>query len=294
MPRTTTLRIVSILLVAPLTGLFPDLITWRNFVFSLGFSHYAMALYYSKHHAARVLGQPSSYLPLAIVLIFGGLLYWRDFSLVIYFAAHHVFNESYLPKYSSRVETHSAMSRLRNSSLFLNLFIYLVILQDHRELQFLDPAVLYSGLALSIVSFIYFLRAVRASMTRHELIDASFFELIGILLVALSFIVEITFLQIVCYHFVFWIFYPMERIRARGNGEIARYLSWTVGLTAFFILLSPIGVLQHSLFAQFFRPQFMMWSYIHITISYALSPIHPEWITRWFKPQQTIQSSALP
>jgi len=291
LPRHTTLRVVSILLVAPLTSLFPDFLTWQLFVYSLGFSHYAMALYYSRHRAAQVLGQPPSYLPLAMVLMLGGLLYWRDFSLVIYFAAHHVFNEVYLLKYSRRVETRPEISWLRTSSLFLNLFTYLVILQDQRALGFLNPMVLYGGLALSIVSFAYVLMGIRPSMTRRELIDASAFEVIGVLLVGLSFFVHITFLQIVCYHFVFWILYPMEKIGAGGSGELARYLGWTAGLTAFFFALSPVGVLRHPLYAPLFVPQFLLWSYIHITTSYALSSSHPGWITRWFQPQRDPSSA---
>ena len=294
LPRHTTLRVASILVTALVAGLCSDSATWKSLVFSLGFSHYFMALYYSKHQVTRVLGQSMSYLPLAIVLAAGGLLYWRDFSLVMYFAIHHVCNEVYLLKYSSRVEAHPEMTRLRTSSLFLNLFIYLVILQDHRELRFLDPGLLFSGLALSAVTFVYFLTRVRSSMTRHELIDASAFELIGFLLIGLSFFVQITFLQIVFYHFVFWIFFPMEKIRSRGNGEFVRYLGLTAGLTALFVSLSPVGFAQYPLYQSLFFTQFMLWSYIHITISYALSSSHPDWITRWFKPQQVIQSSALP
>jgi hypothetical protein len=287
----TTIRLVSILIVASLAGLLSDYHIWNNFVFSFGFCHYAMALYYSKNKATQMLSQPSSYMPLVIVLMFGGLLYWRDFSLVIYFAAHHMFNEVYLMKFSNRVEDHPSMSRLRTSSLFLNLFVYLVLLQDHRDLRLLDPRLFYSGLALSIASYVFYLTAVRSSMTRLELIDASAFELIGLLLVGLSFFVKITFLQIVCYHFVFWVLYPMGKIRAQGSGELTRYLGWTAGLTAFFFLLSPVGLLRHSPIAALFYPQFILWSYIHITISYALSSSHPEWITRWFKPQPVIQSS---
>jgi len=293
LPRHTTLRVISILLVLPLTKLFPNAFAWQTFVFSLGFSHYAMALYYSKHQAARVLGQPSSYLPLVIITVLGGALYWRSFSLVLYFAAHHMFNEVYLMKYSNRVESHPGISRLRTSSLLLNLFVYLVILRDHRDVRFLDPMMLYDGLALSIISFVYCLMSVRPSMTRHELADASAFELIGLLLVGLSFFTPITFLQIVCYHFAFWIVYPMKKIRAGGNWRLAGYLGWTAGLTAFFFALSPIGALRLPLVAPHFSSQFMMWSYIHITISYALSASHPGWITRWFKPRQAIPSSAL-
>jgi len=294
LPRHATIRVLGILIVALLAGLSPDLLTWNYFVYSLGFSHYAMALYYSKPQAARVLGEPSCYPPLAIVLLFGGLLYWRDFSLVIYFAAHHIFNEVYLLKHSTRVETHPEFTRLRTSSLLLNLFLYLVILRDDPELRFLNPSLLYGGLALSIAGFVYYLTAVRPSMTRHELIDASAFEVIGLLLLGLSNFVTITFLQIVCYHFVFWIMYPMGKIRAGGHGELARYLGWTAVLTAFFFSLSPIGVLQNSLYTPFFFSQFILWSYIHITISYALSSSHPGWITRWFQPRQAIRSSALP
>lgn len=292
LPRHTIVRTTSILITALLTVLLSDYRIWQTLVFSLGFSHYAMSLYYSRRQATRVLGQPSSYLPLAITLMFGGLLYLKNFPLVVFFAVHHVCNEVYMLKYSDRVEAHPKLPYLRASSLFLQSFTYAVILHDHRALQFLDLPFLYGGLALSLASFVYFLTALSPSMTRRELIDASSFEVTGLLLVGLSSFVQITFLQIVCYHFVLWIIYPMEKIGAGGSGELVGYLGWTIGLTAFFFALSPLGALGSPASASVYYPQFVLWSYIHISTSFALSSGHPGWITRWFKPRPVLQPSA--
>ncbi|MGH7197784.1 MAG: hypothetical protein ACREH5_03485, partial [Candidatus Omnitrophota bacterium] len=39
-------------------------------------------------------------------------------------------------------------------------------------------------------------------------------------------------------------------------------------------------------FSEFiFTKLFMMLSYLHITLSFALSDAQPAWVTRWFKPQ---------
>ena len=42
-------------------------------------------------------------------------------------------------------------------------------------------------------------------------------------LLALSFVTPIRFLDVVCYHFVFWWFFPASNLAKRGRAAVAQY-----------------------------------------------------------------------
>ena len=293
MPVLSLIRVVSISSVALIAMQLPDETTFKSVVFSVGFGHYFMALLYSKRQISQVLGQTYSYLPLAAVLIAGTALYQYEYPLVIYFAVHHAFNEVYVLDHPIAGKNSSELKGFRASGIFLHLFVYFLILRDRPDLQFLDTRFLLIGLAVSSLSFIYFLNSIRGSMKISEMIDHCSFELIGLFLATVSFFIEITFMQIIFYHFMFWILYPMPRVLKRGRSELLRYFILTLVITVPFIMVSPLGIYSYDLYTSPFFAHFMMWSYLHITISFALSEAHPSWITYWFKPRRAIPSAAL-
>lgn len=50
----------------------------------------------------------------------------------------------------------------------------------------------------------------------------------------------------------------------------------------------PIGVVPYRYGLgrpSFYSEQFTLWSFIHITVAFALSNANPWWIVRWFRPR---------
>lgn len=219
-----------------------------------------------------------------LLLSFGGLLYLTDFSLVIFFGIHHVFNEVYLVNRSLAQEDNRSFIFYRTASIVLNFFIYFVILRDQPGLQFINPDILLGGLIASYVVFAFSLLRIKKHLNGRELIDSFAFELIGLGLVVLSYFVRIGFIEIVLYHFIFWVFYPIQKFNSLGKAPLFQYLGLTLFCTVLFLVLSPVGVFNYPQSGSIFYSQFVLWSYIHITSSFALSSAHPAWITRLFKP----------
>lgn len=89
----------------------------------------------------------------------------------------------------------------------------------------------------------------------------------------------------VLYHFVFWALYPLPRMMKKGFGEAGKYIGINVALSVGFILISPAAFIPvHASMPMWFT-MFMVFSYLHITMSFALSTAHPAWITRWVQPR---------
>lgn len=147
----------------------------------------------------------------------------------------------------------------------------------------MNSAWLLGGYAVSLCMFLIALVRVRKSFDRVSLIENRSLEIGSILLVVLSYYVQIGFLEVVCYHFVFWCFLPLPKLGQKGNGPGFQYLLMTAGATGVFLLLSPLGFRTYEIIASVFFNQFLLWSYIHVVSSFALSRSNPQWIARWFR-----------
>nr|CAA9213311.1 putative membrane protein [uncultured Armatimonadetes bacterium] len=274
---------VAVLLAAATGGKTP----WLEIAFSLGFGHYLLSLLYAKKQIARVVREPQTLAACAVLVAGAGALYVNGFSLVIYFGVHHVFNEVYLLGRAVRLDDGADARRLRLWSILLNFFIYFGLLRHHAELGFVPREtlvnVLLAGLAVGYPAFFFYLLRLRRSLTTAQLVDLCTFEVLGFLLLVVSCFVNIWFVQIVFYHFVFWALFPLPRMAAQGRGPALTYVALNVAATAFFLLLSPLALLPVHLSAGQWDAQFRFWSYLHITLSFALSTAHPAWITRWFQ-----------
>lgn len=287
LPHHTSIRILSIICVIAIKVSVPNQTTWMSLVFSLGFGHYLLSIVYAKNQLVQSFRQLQSSVMMGLLLIAGGLLYYIDFSLVIFFGIHHVFNEVYLVNRSLVQSETRSFTFYRISSIVLNFFIYFVILRDTPGLDFINPDLLLGGLIISYGVFAYSLFGIRKYLKGGKLIDSFAFELTGMIFVVLSYFIYIGFVDIVFYHFVFWVFYPIQKFSSFGKLPLARYLFLTVACTVIFLILSPIGFFNYQDSGSIFYKQFFLWSYIHITSSFALSSAHPVWITRLFKPGYT-------
>jgi len=103
MPTYFLIRLASILIVLLVSTQAPNNRTWVALVYSFGFTHYVMALIYSKRQFSELLAQPLALLTLLSVTLFGAGLYLFQFPLLVFFAVHHAFNEAYVLKEFERV-----------------------------------------------------------------------------------------------------------------------------------------------------------------------------------------------
>lgn len=302
LPLHSIIRLISILLVLLITSLWPDPVFWSSIAMSLGLGHYLLSVIYAQRQISQAFVQPHSAKTLVALLLLGSTLYLCHFPLVIFFGLHHVFNEVYIVNRVITNEQTPGARTFRTSGVVLNFFIYFVVLRKDPDLQnlafelqkldFLNTSalksvltnVLLTGFIGSCVFFVVSLWNVKPRLKGAKLIDGFAFEVIGLGLVVVSFYVQILFLHVVFYHFVFWVLYPIAKISKQGRKPLARYFVETFASTALFLALSPIGISAYVLHGSFFFRQFFLWSYLHITSSFAFSNAHPNWIVRWFRP----------
>jgi len=284
-------RIAAMFLVLMFSMSIQDELIWKSLIISIGMGHYLIAFWYARNHLIHVVNQVDLRIPFALLCIGAFLLYWDRFSLVIYFGFHHVFNEVYLLNRINKNKKVPKLQYFRNSSIFLNIFIYIIVLRNDSELAFIGKGVMYGGLGVSLALFAYYFMEIRKQMKFGELLDNCIFEVLGFVLIAASFFVEIKFLHVVLYHFFFWMFYPVPRMLTHGKNVVRNYIGLTLVCTVPFIIASPIGIVSYDLKHSLFYALFIIGSYVHITLSYALSDSHPNWILRIFNPKAALARS---
>jgi hypothetical protein len=263
-----------------------DWTAWMAILWSTAFVHYLLALFYSRKRLFNIgYGKP---LFMAIITMAGGwFLYINEFSLLIYFGVHHVFNEVYL---TNRLIT-SVDTKLRKgllvSAMLLNACIYAVVLRNYPEISWINDGLLFGLLVASVVAFFYYFLLLKAAAGSRDVSGLATLECMGLVLVVISFFVDIRLNYIVLYHFIFWFFYPMSMFRQRGSAGLGGYVAASVGLLVLFVAVSPISPiadLDKGLSEHYFTQQFIFWSYLHITLSFIVSDAHPLWIRRTFNP----------
>ena len=287
MPLHSLFRIASILAVVLIWVQWTDSVVWRSFVYSLSLGHVFMALVYSKKQITQVMDSPYSLLKVFGSLVVSFAMYLTGFSLGAYFAIHHAFSEVYLLDRVTGPKDRVEVKALRTSALVLNFLMYFFILRHLHYLLSRSAPFLFIALILSYTAFFYCLNRVRTSLSLAEFIDNCTFEIMGLGLIAASLFVKITFLQIICYHFLFWMVFPLPKIINQGRRELVRYVGLTALITGGLLLFSPIGLVELHFSELFFQNQFLLWSYVHITTSFVLSDAQPKWITHGFRPARS-------
>lgn len=257
---------------------------WSSLVLSIGFGHYALALWYSRRTLGTVAGNARWWIPFLVLVAAASALYFGRLPLFIYFSVHHVFNEVYAADRTTDGDEVTNKRGLFGSAVFLNVAVYFTVLRNEPEMPAVDHRFLFAGLAIGVVAYAAAAYRNRRGMSFPQLVDRCLFEVLGLLVVALSLFVEITFLQVVMYHFVFWMLYPIPRLQAQGGLSVARYAMSTVAVTAVFLALSPMGWNRQAVWTSSFYEMFVPLSYAHITTSFALSQTQPRWIRRMFNP----------
>lgn len=264
----------------------------RNIMYALGFSHYFLGFIYSRADVTRVLSHTNTIFPLILLGLAGVGLFQGDFSLVWFFGLHHAINEAYIfTKYdkphnlkqhkSSDAMAYLSTSRLKTTSFVTHLAGYLVIV----DFGLSKPVwwALFVIFSLSFVFFQYAIRQYKAHNTQHS----GFSEclLLGVMCID-YWVMPISIEYFVMYHFVFWILFPAQGMWARKQiKSINKYLLYTAITWALFLLFGPLGIgITHpyTLGSRENYYWFVVFSYAHITLSFAISKTNPAWVQKLF------------
>jgi hypothetical protein len=88
----------------------------------------------------------------------------------------------------------------------------------------------------------------------------------------------------VLYHFVLWTVVPVPVLKRKGKEHLIQYALLSIAILAFFLAMTMGNFVSDFVKLTFWLGQFYIWSYIHITASFALSPAHPLWLVQLFRP----------
>lgn len=271
-------RLGSLFCAAAIVGIVPE---WNSWAYSLGLSHYLLAFLYAQRPLRELAADRSAglWLP-ALVVVSLALDHWGP-SLVVYFGLHHALNEAYAPRPGSSDE--SSARRYRAAAALWHGCIYAFVLRDRPELFWIGPGVLLLLTGMAGVALIAASRPLWQSASPRRMFVHAAPEWVAAGLALLSLAVPLTFLQVVLYHFLVWVFLPLPHLRSRGTASCIRYAMATIASTLLFFALSPAGLLGAA-YADVFVSQFVLWSYVHITASFLLSDAQPGWIGRLTRP----------
>ena len=260
---------------------------WLYSVYIFGFSHYFLATFYSRHKLNALLVSPRHCLALLFLLILGYLNYEYISSITLFFGLHHALSEAYLRQriYKFSVDE-TLLSPIQATSFIFHLCGFILLINSSAISQF-DNLTL-PALLVFIGSGFYFVRLIwqqKPQLNSTQLLSITGSELILMLVLLISLLYPITFLQIVFYHFTFWAIMPFLRLASGEESNtkpLMIYISLALVSLIFFTAISPIYV-STFMGKIVFQKWFLIFSYAHITLSFATSIANPAWLNACFK-----------
>lgn len=263
---------------------------YLSLVLSLGFAHYAASFIYARRQI-RALGQSAFSWVTLVALVAGSVAIYlypknQELVLLMYFGIHHVFNEVYL-SHRALGSDFDQVKRLRLLGMVLNLALYAAILAREQVVSFFVNTTPIAILTIvAAVAYCAELARTARQVDRAKWANLVSLELLGggVGIAVLAFGLQLRFIDIVLYHFVFWALYPAARMAAaQGFPTLRRYIALNAVLLAVSLALSPVGIWQYALSGSLFLEAFYFFSYFHISASFAVSDQHPSWIIRLFR-----------
>lgn len=293
LPRSLGLRLGCVAATAAVCLLWHNApLSWVWATYSFGFAHYLLALRYSGGPLRQVLDAPTQVLSLIGLLLLGIAFYQTDLPLILYFGAHHALNEAYArrslvsaPRVAAGMAGPPARFDARGAAYAaaFHALAYLTVLRWSPELAPVDPHWIWIGLSVTGFLVARVVWQLRRRVAGRQLLDLCAPELTSAALVVLSLFIHVTFLQVVFFHFLLWAVLPIDRIRQRGTAALGEYAALSGATIGVFLVLSPLGPAPLRIGAGRFTELFLLLSYLHITLSFALSDAHPGWAIRFFR-----------
>ncbi len=261
--------------------------TWLLIVYIVGFSHYFLATYYSKHKIVNTLVSPKQYFPLLVLAMLAYVSYtYSASSILLYFGLHHALSEGYLYQRRSKLSLNNTrIAQIQTASFVVHLSGFILLVRQDRLYDFdaLNlPAIILFIVSLSIfVSLIWRCRR-QISPAQFGLLAGSEGLLVAALLITLVY--PITFLHVVFYHFMFWALMPFLRLSTGFQVNIKSLVIYIVLTAISLLVIVKISPLYHPTSSRFFKFEdwFYILSYAHISLSFATSSANPRWINSLF------------
>lgn len=297
-----TMRITALVVTFFFAWLLPLRFNWDSIFWAFLFCHYLFAFTYARRRL-HILSS-SRYgifllLIFAVVSIGGYCLPFPD-SAAFYFGVHHALTEVYGIDYVYReagidkdAPHRSSLLRCVHFALHLSLFNFLN--RGRFPMCLVHPNLLLALAAISAALYFVSLARVRSAYRPELLLDLAVPEIIGCAIVLFSWQQgwNLDWGRIGFYHLTVWLFAPIPHLIHAADGSMPRYLGWTIMVCMGFYLISPAALATVGWTPRKFDilwynglwPQEMLrWAHIHITFSFLLSDVNPDWILRRIAP----------
>jgi len=258
---------------------------------ALGLGHYVMSAIYSRGTVIGYLKNTSQLVAFGMLIVLSLFLTFFEWpGLIFLFGIHHVFTEVYAPNTFYPNETLLQNKRLLFLRYFFHSFSYVLVVQAimGNHIKVLRLEIL--GLALIAITYLLFL--IQSKISTHTKKDIVAAEIIFLLFVAFSFWTSQGFLGLLFYHFIFWFYFPIHKIKRSGLASVRTYVLKTAGITTVIGSALYYADSQNMREYNFIRTSqslyyLKLFSYIHIMTALALSKMNPRFIQEIFSPKNS-------
>lgn len=279
----TGIRFASGALMALALLAFPRGRPYLSFVWSFAFCHYLMALWYSRPPIRAALGNRAGWPWLAVLAGVGTASYLAGVELSLYFGIHHALNEAFMLDRVTRQRSDPRVRLVRGAGFVFHMTAFFCLTGTTTTLLF-EPWWLWS---LPVAGGLYAWTLLRARpvLSRREMADHLLFEaaLVPLAVAVVASGTTLNVYDVSLYHFLFWTLFPARSMWQRGT-SMAPYWAATVLLLGGFFVFSPIAIVDPHFGRAEFRHAFTLLSFVHITMSVAISNANPDVVNQLFRP----------
>lgn len=279
------------------TWLLFDLLEYRQavlIIWAIGFSHYLLGLIYSRAQITNLISRSANVIPITLLLLGGTGLFFINGSLTYYFILHHAINETYIgAKFISQSFSSRTRNKLQSISFVLQLSGALILVATlPKQLGTSLFVVLFAGYISLLIYYLYFLHK-QHPRSGSETLTMIFTELGLLFLIPLNhWMYDISLYHVVFYHFAFWIIFPANGQLSRGlHRQFVIYLFATVTSIWVFVSFVPMDktdVISYVTRYQLYEFWFVVFSFVHITLSFSISNANPPSIINLFNSQNRL------
>ena len=283
-PIRFILSLVTLLLMVGMVQFLPFDFTVL-FMYILGYTHYLLAIHYSKRGISQAWGNKRSKWMLISIMPLSFLPFLNDSlivpSLVVYFGIHHVMSEVYFD-----AKHHS--KQLRTMHWWALIGSYFAITGHHVSwVPNLDSIGWLVNIAATIAFF--YLWRKEGVLNLKAIIHTCPWIILGPGIALIGEFIYLDWRFLINWHFLFWLFIPYLRSGMFNSKQIRTYWIQNILLMALFSVLfyaampslnSNVGgwnLVGGKVLAQFF----LAWSFFHISWSFLVSGGNPKWLKSW-------------
>jgi hypothetical protein len=258
---------------------------------ALGLGHYVMSALYSRKIVLGYLQNKKLFLNFGLLILLSlALTYFAWPGLIVLFGIHHLFTEVYAPNTIYPREHFLQEKKLLIVRYIFHIFAYVLVVQAVMGNRFI--VLRYEIAAFIATAITYFLFIGRSMISKKIKLDLFLAELTFFFLVLFSLWASLGFLGLLFYHFIFWFYFPLHKLKTNGFANIRKYLFETLIITG--IILTGLSFIdaQNMREFNFVRSSHSLYylklfSYIHIVTALALSKMNPEFIQSLFSAQKS-------